>query len=265
MFYLKHFFEVLKNVKLNGFFFVALSVLMVTSFHNRNYLKKVFSMTKKVVSRPYFNALITDKVNLSSVQRKMTRLPGVEKVIVKKTTDIGKELKTLSSELGSDFVKGLADLNYASVTVEMANGLQARSQSLIREYLTRLVGKSSVEISDIKKPKKLSLNKNDPYLTINNWGDFYILGILTVLWFVSCFSLVRYLKNYAYLIEKFQRKENVAMKIYFVGFTSVSVLAFLGNLYFRPTFVLEAWIAFSLLVALSWGFFSRKQEFKKLV
>lgn len=265
MFYLKHFFEVIKNTKLNGILFIALSALLITSFHNRMYLKKVFSMTKKVVSRPYFNALITDKINLNSVKRKMTRLPGVEKVTIKKTMDVGKELGTLSSELGSDFVKGLADLNYASVTIELANGLQARSQGLIREYLTRLVGKSSVAISDIKKPQKLSLNKNDPYQLINNWGDFYILGILSTLWFVSSFLLVRYLKNYAYLIEKFQRKKNVAMKIYFIGLSSICFLALAANLYSKPTFVIEAWVAFAILGLISWSFFRQKQEFKKLV
>lgn len=265
MFYLKHFLQVIKNVKINGLLFIALTAVLVTSFQNRNYLKKVFSMTQKVVSRPYFNALITDKINLSSVQRKMTRLPGVEKVTIKKTLDVGKELGSLSKELGSDIVKGLADLNYASVTVELANGLQVRSESLIKEYLTRLVGKTGVAISDIKKPKKLSLSKNDPYLTINNWGDIYILSIVFVLWVVSCLTLVRYLKNYAYLIEKFQRKKNVAFKIYMGGFLTISLLAFLVNLYFKPTFIWEAWVTFAVLITISWSLFSRKQEFKKLV
>lgn len=265
MFYLKHFLQVIKNIKVNGFFFVALTALVVTSFHHRPYLKKVFTMSKKVISRPYFNALITDKINLNSVARKMKNLPGVEKVTIKKTMDVGKELKALSSELGSDFVKGLADLNYASVTVEMTNGLQRRSESLIREYLTRLVGKSSVAISDIKKPKKLALSKNDPYITINNWGDLYILGILTILWIVSCFSLVRYLKNYSYLIEKFQRKKNVAIKIYMGGFASVVALSYVANIYFTPKVVWEALIFLALMFILSWFLFSRKQEFKKLV
>lgn len=265
MFYLKHFLQVVKNAKINGLFFIALSALLVTSFHNRTYLKKVFSMTQKVVSRPYFNALISDKINLSSVQRKMTNLPGVEKVTIKRTLDVGKELGSLSKELGSDLVKGLADLNYASVTVELANGLQARSESLIREYLTRLVGNNSVAISDIKKPKKLSLSKNDPYLTINNWGDIYILAIVFVLWLVSCFALVRYLKNYAYLIEKFQRKKNVALKIYMGGFLTITLLTFVVNLYLKPSFIWEAWITFAVLVTISWSLFSTKQEFKKLV
>lgn len=265
MFYIKHFLQIIKNVKVNGLLFIFFTALLITSFHHRPKLKKMLSMSSKVISRPYFNALITDKINLSSISRKMKNLPGVEKVTIKKTMDVGRELKILSSELGDDFVKGLADLNYASLTIELTNGLQKRSQSLIREYLTRLVGKTSVAISDIKKPQKLALKKNDPYLVINNWGDWYILGIIFSFWFVSCLSLIRYLKNYSYLIEKFQRKKQVATKTYMLGFLNICFITYALNIYNNPKFVWEAAVVVCIMLTFSWGLLYKKQGFKKLI
>lgn len=265
MFYLKHFFIVVKNTKFSGMMFVLMTTFLISGLHNRAYLKKVFSMSKKAISRPYFNVLISNKVNLDSLKRKITHLPGVEEVTVKKSMDIGKELSTLSKELGSDMIKGLADINYASVTIEISNGLQERSQKLIKEYLSRLAGKDSVAISDVKTPKRIKLSKKDPYQFINNWGDFYLLGIFGVIWVFSFVGLTKYLRNYSYLIEKFQRKKNVAYKVFVIGFVAIGLVTILVNMYFQPSIAWEVWVYCIALFVITWFLFNRKLEYKKFI
>lgn len=265
MFYLNHFFKSLTNFKLSGILFVLLTVMLTTAVHNRTYVKKIFSLANKTITRPYFNALVTNNVNLSTVARKLKNLPGVEAVRIKKVDDVKDELGTLKGELDTEVLNSLVNINYTSLTVELGRSLQLRSQSLIREYLTRLVGKDSITISDIKKPKAIKMKKNDPYQFVNNWGDFYIIGLLSILWLASCFSFSKYLKNYSYLIEKFQRKKNVGLKIFSFGLVAVAVASLLGNLYFNPRVAAMEWIFVVGLFSVSLLIFKQKMEYKKLV
>lgn len=265
MFYLNHFFKSLKNFKISGFLFILLTITLTTALHNRDQVKHLFSLANKTISKPYFNALISSNVDLSIVARKLRKLPGVEAVRIKKAIDVSNELGSLKGELEDDLLESLSSINYSSLTVELGNSLQARSQSLIREYLGRLVGKNSVTISDIKKPEAIKIKSNDPYLLLNNWGDFYIIGLLSVLWIASCFSFAKYLKNYSYLIEKFQRKKNVGMKIFMVGLLSVTLFTFIANLYIRPTLASGEWLYLIVLFSFSLLIFGRKIEYKKLL
>ena len=255
----------LKNFKITGLLFVALTITLTTALHNRSNLKQFFSLANKTITRPYFNALVTSNVNLSTVARKIRKLPGVELVKVKTALDVKEELGSLKSELDSDVLESLAGINYSSLTIEMGRSLQVRSQDLIKEYLTRLVGKDSVTISDIKTPETIKIKKNDPYLFVNDWGDIYIIAILAIVWLGVCLSFAKYLKNYSYLIEKFQRKSNVGLKIFATGFALVAVVSLLINLYFRPYLAIGEWLFLFLLFSSSLFIFGKKIEYKKLV
>jgi hypothetical protein len=264
MFYLKHFWEVTKNANLNGILFIILSILAITSVHHRSYFQNIFSMSQKIISRPYLNALISDKVDLQSISRKISNLPGVEKVSVKRTSDLGAEIANLEKEIGTGLVQSLGDLNFASINIELTSGISERSQALVREYLSRLAGKNTVAISNIKKPKAVTLSKNDPYQFVNNWGDWYIIAIILVLWLVSFVILTRSLRNYSYLIERFQRRKHVAFKIFITGFGTIVSAAFLLNMYFRPSFNIESLFLLVGWSLLAWGIYLKRPEFKKI-
>ena len=265
MFYLSHFFRALFNFKLSGFLFVAFTVMLVTVTHNRKKVKKFFSLTNKSMTRPYFNALVSNSTNLDGVARKMRKLPGVKAVRVKKALEVSKELGTLQRELNSDVLESLSKIKYSSVTVELSNAIQKRSQSLIKEYLARLVGNKSITISRVKKPKTVKLSKNSPGLLIDKWGDKYVIVILSLLWLASCLSFSKYLKNYSFLIEKFQRKTKVDSKIFSCGLIFLFLTSFLINLYINPKLGAFELIYILVIFTLSILVFSKRVEFKKLV
>jgi hypothetical protein len=265
MFYLNHFFKALMNFRISGLLFVVFSLTLITATHNRKSIKKFFSLSTKSTSLPYFNALISNDSNLVAIERKMRKLPGVKNVRIKKAVEVSKELGALQVDLNSDVLKSLSNINYSSVTIELSNSIQNRSQSLIKEYLTRLVGDKSITISKVKNPKRIELSKNSPGVLMHKWGDLYIIGILSILWFASCLSFGTYLKNYSFLIEKFQRKTKVDMKIFAFGISFLFIFGISINLYFSPK-VSVAETAF-LIVAfcLSLAVFSKRNEFRKLV
>jgi len=265
MFYLKHFFLQMKHSKVVGIFFIVLTVSFVTAVQNRSNLRKVFSLTNKTVSLPYFNALISSSVDLGTVARKMKRLPGVMGVKLKKSIDVNKHLGSLSAEIDSDVLKGLSNISYGSLTVQMKNSIQGRSQNLIREYLRRLVGVDSVSLSDVKTPRKIVLKKNDPFLVLNEYGEYIIIAFLTFLWIVSAWSLTTKLKNYSYLIEKFQRKTNVSLKIYATGTLALFLPAFAANFYYRASVGTWESLYVVTVLAITFLFVLGKQEFKRSV
>mgnify|MGYP000179797526 CR=1 FL=1 len=265
MFYLNHFFKALSNFKVSGILFVVFTIALVSVTHNRKKVKKFFSVNNKSIARPYFNALISNDSNLSGIARKMRKLPGVKAVRVKKALEVTKELGTLQAELKSDVLESLAGINYSSVTIELSNAIQSRSQSLVREYLTRLVGSESVTISKIKKPKTIKQSKNSPSMLLHRWGDKYIILVLSFLWLASCISFAKYLKNYSFLIEKFQRKRKVDTKIFAFGLSFLSLSAYGINLYIYPKVGMYEIFYVLAVFAVSFFIFSSKVEFKKLI
>lgn len=265
MFYLNHFVKAILNFKISGILFVLFTIGLITATHQRKSIKKVFSLNGKTTTRPYFNALISNDSNLSSIARKMRKLPGVKNVRVKKALEVTKELKGLQSDLDSDVLKSLSAINYSSVTIELSTAIQSRSQNLIKEYLSRLVGDSSITISGIKKPKTRTLKKNSPEVILHKWGDKYIVAILTILWLASCLSFANYLKNYSFLIEKFQRKSKVDLKIFTSGIIFLCLVTLGVNIYLNPKVHYGNMAYILAALALSVLIFSKKNEFKKFV
>jgi hypothetical protein len=265
MFYLNHFLKAILNFKISGVLFVVFTVGLITATHNRKMIKKVFSLNGKTTTRPYFNALISNDTNLSGIARKMRKLPGVKNVRIKKALEVSKELKGLQAELDSDVLKSLSAINYSSVTIELSTAIQGRSQNLIKEYLTRLVGESSITMSNVKKPKVRKLKKNSPEVILHKWGDKYIIALLTILWLASCLSFANYLKNYSFLIEKFQRKQRVDLKIFVSGIFFLFLLTFGINLYLSPKVNISEIAYIIVALSLSILVFSKKNEFKKFI
>lgn len=265
MFYLNHFIKAILNFKISGVLFVVFTIGLISTVHNQKSIKQIFSLNGKTTTNPYFNALISNDSNLASIARKMRKLPGVKKVRVKKALEVSRELKGLQKDLGSDVLKSLAGINYSSVTIELSAAIQNKSQDLIQEYLTRLVGDSSITISSIKKPRVRKIEKNSPEVILHKWGDKYIIALMTILWLASCMGFANYLKNYSFLIEKFQRKRKVDLKIFVTGILSLGIITLAVNLYLIPKVSIAAGAYLIAVVALSVLLFSKKNEFKKFI
>lgn len=231
MFYLKEFSKVMKENLILGLIFILSTVSIVSLSFNQQKVEGFFSLSKKTQNYPYFNALLTTTNDISSVVRKIKNLPGVMGVKLASNLNLDSEIQALQSKFGEAFLGAFTGAKYQQLKVELKTGINDKNQSLIREYLSRLVGKSSITLSSTRSPRVVKIKKNDPLISFLNFGDIYLLSIMGGLWLLSMVLLLKPIKNKAYIIEKFQRRSLTDLKIKLTGLTLIAVPALLVNIY----------------------------------
>ncbi len=245
MFYLKEFLKITKENIVISLIFLLCSISLITIAHNRKSIQAKLSLNKKTQSLPYFKALISGQSKVASVMRRMKQLPGVVNVKQSDTSKISDEVSHLKKSFGEDVISGLATLSYQQIKIELESGIRQKSHSLIREYLTRLVGGSSITIGNIKFPQKLSLKSEDPLVKFLNWVDVYTIGIVISLWIMSAFLLLKSINVSAFIIEKFQRRKFTNIKILLSGTLLCIIPAYAINYLMNQSL---DWPVFSLMM-----------------
>jgi len=224
MFYLKSFANIVKS----HFVLLMFSSLIFTSFATiLNFNQEItgfFSLDNKTNRSPYFNALISGKHDMSFIERKMRQLPGVERVYVKNSIDAKSEMQRIVP--GLDIESTLNAVTYQPLKIFLNADITKSSRQLIREYLTRLMGKESVTFSSVKYPAKVNLKKYPYFKIFSDWSGTYFALIAFCLWIVTTILMSPYFHQQAYIIEKFQRTRGVALKLY-MGFV-FTLCAFIG-------------------------------------
>lgn len=185
----------------------------VTLVHFQEDIKNELSIDGKVNENAYFSALLKKNINLENIKRRMRNLPGVFRVELDGEIDTSNEVKKLKSLFGSDMVDGLASVKYRKITVELEKGIKIKSLTLIQEYLSRLVGKDYVTIGEVKKPRSLRLEKQDWLFQFLNWANTYALIICVSFWFITHMLILKPLMKHAFVLNKFQRKSFVEIKM----------------------------------------------------
>lgn len=224
MFYLKAILNIFKShFVLMAFNILALMVFL-TSINYRTEITDFFSLDNKTNRSPYFNALVSGAKDISFIQRKMQQLPGVESVKIKANIDAAKELNNLIPNTSIN--EALGAQTFTPVKIFLNSNITASSRKLIREYLTRLMGKESVTFSRVKYPAKINLKKYPYFKVFSNWSGAYFAFIFFGLWMISVILIAPYFHQQGYIIEKFQRKNAVSVKMFagFVFFISSIVL-----------------------------------------
>lgn len=264
MFYLTNFFKVLIDQKFKGLAFIVLSFALCFSLLRRDEVKKIFSFSQKIIQKPYFNALLPSSREASIIASRLERLPGVEEVKLIKHNIDPKKINAVGANLSAEVLNSVLGQDYQTIKVVLEKDLEVRSQSLIKEYLGRLVGDRDVTISEIKTPGKIEINQNDPSFFIDNYGDLYVAIILSVLWLFSCFGIISYIQVNSYLIEKFQRKKDVAMKTFLSG---VCVLFTPAIIYFASlgNFPLKEIAVLAIILCVSIMFSKKRVSFQRAV
>lgn len=195
-------------VTFNVFAFVAF--LATTQY--RMTITDFFSLDNKTNRSPYFNALISGEKDISFIKRKMQQLPGVDSIKIKKKLNAKTELNNIIPN--SSISDALGAKTFTPVKIFLNANITKSSRNLIREYLTRLMGKESVTFSRVKYPAKINLKKYPFFKVFSNWSGAYFAFICFGLWIVSTILIAPYFYQQAYIIEKFQRKSSVGIKMY---------------------------------------------------
>lgn len=169
----------------------------------------------------YFYALIASTESYQNVANQMAILPGVHKVEVLSETQIKDEVKGILSSLQVNLNQATLDLNYAGLKIIYAKDLKARPQELVREYLTHLVGEGNITLGAIKINDQ-SLDKRNHFIgAIKSWGYSLYLFIILLFWVITLLSVRVKIAEASYLLESYQRKSKVGVKMASFGLTLI--------------------------------------------
>ncbi len=145
---------------LRVFGFILVTTLMLLSFSYKQQVQGYFDGKFKLKEQEiYFNALIKSSIPTNSLRHKMVNLPGVTKVTITPSTSLQSKLKETLSNVELDLPKEVASTDYQVLKVSLANNINASSLALIKEYLVRVVGESSLTLSSLKRKSGID-NKN---------------------------------------------------------------------------------------------------------
>ncbi|MDO9183149.1 MAG: hypothetical protein Q7U04_12110 [Bacteriovorax sp.] len=226
MFYLIQFFKILFKSPLRGFFLFFFSILLVFSIGQKTFLEDQFlKMIPENKAGSYFYALIASSESYQNVARQMAVLPGVFKVEVLSESQIKDEVKGILGSLQVTLNQATLDLNYAGLKVIYAKDLKPRAQDLIRDYLTHLVGEGNITLGTIKVNDQ-SLDKRNQFIgVIKSWGYSLYLFIIFLFWMISLLSVRVKIAEASYLLESYQRKRKVGVKVASFGLSLIFILS----------------------------------------
>jgi hypothetical protein len=228
MFYLKSFWKTVLQNPFRGLFFVLFSTALFLGILAKGNLdKNIFSKVSLSGQESFFYALIDDKENQARIARKLRALPGVKTVEILTSNSINVKATEVIKNVGLGLSAELMNLDYSGLKIIFMKKISFRSIKLIRDYLNRLVGKKHITMGGIKAPKENQVKLSGILKFIKSWGATGLLVILFFLWTVSYFQFGESLSETAYLIQNFQRRNQVAVKMLIFGMLSFSVLAFL--------------------------------------
>jgi hypothetical protein len=193
---------------------MMLTFLLISSFAYKGQVQSFFDKKFKLKEQEiYFNALVKSTIPTKSLQYKMMNLPGVIKVKIIPSKNLKSKLKKSLDNVDVNLASEMANLDYQVLKISLAKNVNAKSLSLIKEYLVRVIGQDSLTLSSLKR--KNGVDQNNSFLVgfLKKISLIFCL-VFSIMWFSSFFSTSMAIENEAYLVEKFQRRSNVKIKVF---------------------------------------------------
>lgn len=249
MFYLIQFFKILFKSPLRGFFLFLFSLALVFSIGQKPFLEDQFlKLIPENKAGSYFYGLISTSEPYQNIARQMSVLPGVFKVEVLSEAQIKDEVKNILGSLQVSLNQTTLDLNYIGLKVIYAKDLKPRAQELVRDYLTHLVGEGNITLGAIKINDQ-SLDKRNQFIaSIKNWGYSLYLLLLFSFWIISLLSVRAKVAEASYLLESYQRKRAVSIKIASFGLSVIFIISVASTFVLGMPQFLNLTIALALFI-----------------
>lgn len=226
MFYLIQFLKILMKSPVRGFFLVLFSILFVFSIGQKSLLENQFTkMIPENKAGDYFYALIAASESYQAVARQISALPGIHKVEVLSEAQIKSEVQGVLGNLQVSLTDSNLDLNYAGLKIVFIKELKPRSKELVRDYLTHLVGEGNITLGALKSSEQM-IDKRTQFISmIKSWGYPIYLALVLVFWMISLLSVRTKIAEASYLLESYQRKKGVSLKVASNGLLMIFIIS----------------------------------------
>lgn len=257
MFYVEHIINILKRT-----IFLSLA-FMITTMFLFNYLafrtdieSKINHFVASKIAKPHFFGLIDNKVNVQAVRRKLVGLPGIAGVSTVDDTKIKAKVSSIISGLDESLSYDDMKLSYSGLKIIFDPEIRNKGQTLLRNYLVRLVGEDNVILGPV-----LSSNRQDSTTSkwIRGWGYLFVLVSLSVFWLMLTSQFVYRVFFESKVIEKFKRTNYVAEKSCLILVCSLSLIIVLPQLMIKGTVDLISLGVFALSMFLMTILFNTKK------
>lgn len=184
----------------------------------RPFLEEQFmKLIPENLSGDSFYTLINGQENYLKIADSMRSLPGVHKVEVLTEVQIKEEVKNIFSNLNMTNNLAQLDLNYAGLKIVFKKDLKPRAKELVRDYLTHLAGENNAILGAIKSVDSTEEKKNQMIKGIKDWGFSIFILTMVIFWFISLLLVKAKVLEAAYLLESFQRRSKIALKMAIAG------------------------------------------------
>ncbi len=235
MFYLKEAFKLRASSYLVVALWAMSAVVMIGSLGHSKKIEQFFSAKgDKVNSLPFFYALIDSDRPFERAMRKLRELPGVSVVSSVASTELEKSLKSTIEQAGLDMKTLLGGPSVTGLKVVFDSGLAEGGQKLVRDYLVRLVGDDYITLGAVSVPDAENFKSQGVVTKITTYSPWILFSVATLVWFWAFTFLLGHWRERAYLIERFQRRKNVLIKMISSSSLALFLAAFLLNAWFAP-------------------------------
>jgi hypothetical protein len=212
MFYLEQSFRLIKAKITSFLLFIVFGFLVIGHFIWGQQVESYLGLgAQQVESNSYFHALVTDKENHSRLSRRLIELPGVKNVELLSKEELTAQVESLLKNIGMADMSDFGGMDYIGLKIVFNADVSERSESLIRDYLVRLVGEDKVTLGVIHRPDIQSVNDSSPYASWKKMGITLVLGTF---WMFSFINIFKESLRVGYLVDKFQRKKSSGTKIF---------------------------------------------------
>ncbi|MCB9063217.1 MAG: hypothetical protein H6622_16955 [Halobacteriovoraceae bacterium] len=164
---------------------------------------------------PKLSAVMPASVNIEWVRRKVTNLPGVNKI---KTVSKEKIESGIKQSLGEWNHEILGNYSFQGLEIIFDEGIKERTIELVKEYIQKLVGQNEVILESYSvKDREDKKTKN----ILLRYPEKMIIFLLFISWgIIFALSKDKMLKR-SYLIEKFQRRNLIAFKLNIIEYSFI--------------------------------------------
>lgn len=186
----------------------------------------VETISPEKIVNPYIVAVLDETVTLARLKENVSKLPGVLNVIEKSQIESQGRIKSLMSQLGSDYGLRPELMNFKTVRISLNPSLSQDSMTYIRNQILNIGGgKDHLNVTNVKYPEVTGIMKSHPFYSfIAVAGDWGIVGVIAIFWIISFWLIYQVFRSRSYIIEKFQRKKYVASKAMASGLGLVVIL-----------------------------------------
>jgi hypothetical protein len=215
---------------MRGLSLFVFSFILVFSLGQRPFLEEQFTkLIPESKSGAYFFALVASTESYQTMAQQMRVLPGVYKVEVLSESQIKDEVKNIIQGLQVGNKDSMIDLNYAGLKVTYTKDLKPRAQDLVRDYLTHLAGEGNITLGAVKSLDASAEKRNQLISMIKDWGYTGLMLMIVIFWTISLVLVREKIAESSYLLESYQRRRKVGIKMATTGLLIFFLISFSGT------------------------------------